>query len=189
MTNKKSTRKTGVSTTKKTKVETPETLTERVNKRLIEPVQVKHLNPNICVLTLGKRGEKGNEKIFKGYQSITVKVQDLLNIAETTKLFKGEDGKGKNASLYIEDAEIRQYLGFETVKSDGTVVPQDILTDKILLNKLQDSTKREFENMVNSFKQDIAKIKLLEDVIKKTGFNDAQKIKYIEKTLNISIDL
>ncbi len=188
MTNKKTTKKSGVS--KEIKKDAPETLTltERINKRLIEPVQVRHLNPNYCMLIL-KKGDKSGEKTFKGYQSVSIKVQDLINIANTTKLFLGEDGFGKNAFLYIEDSEIRQYLGFEKVKEDGTIIPQEIMTEKVLLSKLNDSTKKEFELMVNSFKNNITKIKLLEDVIQKTGFNDAQKIKYIEKTLNINIDL
>lgn len=172
-----------------TEKQTPETVSERINKRLIEPVRVRHTNPNFCVLTIGKKGDKGNEKIFKGYQTITMQIQEIIEVALITKLFKGEDGNGKNAALYIEDTEVRQYLGFEQVDKGGKVIPQEIMDDKSLLAILEGSSQEKFEEHVESFKDNITKIKLLEDVIKRTQFNNAQRIKYIEKVLDININL
>lgn len=166
------------------------TISERINRRLLAPVQVRHTNPNYCILTINRRGGKGGEKVFQGYQTQTMLIQELINIANTTKLFKGEDGKGKNAALFIEDAELREYLGFDVVDENGKLVEsQSILDDEAVLSVLNNPKKKDFEKSISEFKNNITKTKLLQDVIKRTKFNDAQKIKYVENVLDINIDL
>lgn len=159
-----------------------------INSRLIEPVQVRHNNPSPCVLTIGRRGEKGSEKIFKGYQTATMKIQDIINIAGSTKLFSGEDGFGKNAALYVEDDEVRFYLGFDKVDSKGNIVLQEVLDNKGVLEILNNPKPKVFEEKIASFKENAVIIRLLKDVIKNTGFNDAKRVKYIENVLKINIE-
>ena len=83
----------------------------------------------------------------------SVNYQEVINIANTTKIFKGEDGYGKNAILYIDDKEVREYLGFDIVNEDGDIVEkQDILDDENILSILEDSDEELFESEIESFK-------------------------------------
>lgn len=159
-------------------------LVESINKRLLQPVKIRHTSPVVCVLKMGK--DKNKDIVFGKYQVQPMLVQDILSIANTTKLFKGDDGKGQNASLYIEDAEVRQYLGFESVSENGDIIQQNILSEEEVLLMLK-SNKKAFEKELKKFEGSVAKTKLLADIIKRTGYNDAQRIKYIEKFLNITI--
>ena len=155
-------------------------LVERISKRMVEQVSVRHLNPNVCILTLDKSKGKMGEKVFQGYQSRLISIGELMEIAPNTKLFTGSDGKGTNAPLYIEDAEVREYLGFGE--------NQKVLTKDKILEILEEPDKNKFEESIDMFKNDITKINLLRDMIVTQGYNDAQRIKYIEKVLDIEIN-
>lgn len=164
-------------------------LSDRINKKLMHPIQVRHTTPVACILKLGKGG-KHNEKAFGAYQTQSMQVQDVLSVANTTRLFTGDDGKGTNAPLYIEDADVRAYLGFDVLDESGSIEQkQTILDEDGIVNILNLTNKKAFETAIEEFQGNIAKMKLLADMIKKSGYNDAQRIKYIEKVLNIDINL
>lgn len=160
-------------------------LDDRINKRLLQSVKVRHMAPVVCILKKGPG--KINEMIFGPYQTKAMAVQDVIAIANTTKLFTGVDGKGTNASLYIEDADIRQYLGFDEVSENGTVIEQEILSEEEITKILNLKNKKSFEKRIAEFANSISKTNLLKDMIVKTGYNDAQRIKYIEEHLGIEI--
>ena len=162
------------------------TLSEKINSKMMQPVRVTHTSPVVCILKLGKGKDK--EKVFRPYQTQTILLKDLLEVANNTRLFTGVDGKGKNASLYIEDPDVRAYLGFDTLNDEGEVIAEQVvLTTEEILNILSQKNKKAFEAAIEEFKGNISRIKLLEDVIVKNNYNDAQRIKYIEKVLNIDI--
>lgn len=163
---------------------------EKVNKRLLQSIKVTNTRPIMCVLNNGKGKGKQYERAFKKYQSLSMTVQDVLNIAPMTKLFTGTDGKGSEAALYIEDTEVRQALGFDEINEEnGIVTPQDILDNDGVLEILNLSNEKNFKKKIKSFKGDVSKTQLVSDVIKSKKYNDAQRIQYIEKTLSIKIDL
>lgn len=162
-------------------------LTERITKRLVEQIHVRHMNPSVCVLTLDRNKGKMGEKVFQGYQERLITIGELIEIAPNTKLFTGEDGHGTNAALYIEDAEVREYLGFGGYDENGDYVDQIVLTEERVLEILNEKNKKKFEQEIEGFRGDITKVNLIRDTIRRTKFNDAQRIKYIEKELDIEI--
>lgn len=162
------------------------TLSERINSKMMQPIRVTHTSPVVCILKLGKGKDK--EKVFKAYQTQTILLKDLLEVANNTRLFTGSDGKGRNASLYIEDPDVRVYLGFDELDEKGEIVSEQVvLTTEEISNILNQKNKKAFEEAIGEFKGNISRTKLLEDAIVKSGYNDAQRIKYIEKVLNIEI--
>lgn len=162
-------------------------LNERITKRLVEQINVRHMNPNICILTIDKNKGKMGEKLFQGYQERLISVGELIEIAPNTKLFTGEDGHGTNAALYIDDEEVREYLGFGSYDEDGNYKDQIVMTTERIEEILNEKNKKKFEEEISSFKGDIVKTNLIRDMIKRTGYNNAQRIKYIEKVLDIEI--
>lgn len=161
-------------------------LSDRINSKMMQPIRVTHTSPVVCILKLGKGKDK--EKVFKSYQTQTVLLKDLLEVANNTRLFTGSDGKGRNAALYIEDPDVRAYLGFDELSEEGEVISEQVvLTTEEITNILNQKNKKAFEEAIEEFKGNISRIKLLEDVIVNTKYNDAQRIKYIEKILNIEI--
>lgn len=162
---------------------------EKINSRLLEPVQVRNITAGNVTLVLEKNNGQESTKRFKAHQIVTIKVQDLIAIAPNTKLFTGEDGKGTNAMLYIEDNDLRKYLGFDNYDAEGKTIKQSVLDEKTVLKIIKEKDEEIFkESIVNVF-NNIIKKRILEDVIKNTAFNDAKKIKYIENTLRININL
>lgn len=162
-------------------------LVERIAKRMVEQVSVRHMNPNVCVLTLDRNKGKMGEKVFQGYQTRLISIGELMEIAPNTKLFLGEDGLGTNAALYIEDAEVREYLGFGSYNENGEYQDQVVLTEENILDILNEKSDKIFKEKISSFIGDITKINLIRDMVRRTGFNNAQRVKYIEKVLDIEI--
>ena len=91
------------------------------------------------------------------------------------KLFAGTDGRGSHATIYIEDAATRQWLGFET--SDE---PQLIFTDEIA-RKLFAMSQSEFERELPHYVVTRAEKYALNEAIERLGFNDYRKIVYASK--------
>lgn len=162
---------------------------EKINSRLLEPVQVKNITAGNVTLVLEKNNGQESTKRFKAHQIVTVKVQDLIAVAPNTKLFTGEDGSGTNAMLYIEDNDLRKYLGFDKFDAEGKLVKQSVLDEKTVLKIIKEKDEEIFKKSIVEIFNNIIKKRILEDVIKKTEFNDARKIKYIENALKLNINL
>jgi len=150
-----------------------------INSRLMDYVVVKNLNPTIFALTVNK----DKVIIFKGQETKTMTVQELLSVAGSTKAFSGIDGSGKSAPLYIDDLGVRLHLGYETENGEG----QDILDEKKILQILDYDFKKLKEVAKETF-NDIPKKALLEKVILSNDEIEARKIKFLEKELGLQIN-
>lgn len=103
-----------------------------------------------------------------------------LNIGNTA--LGGIDGKGSHATIYIEDAATRRWLGFETKDK-----PQAIYTDDVA-HKLFAMTQAEFEKNLPIYIVTRAEKFALKDAIKRLGLNDYQKMRYAAKYIGCPID-
>lgn len=84
----------------------------------------------------------------------------------------GIDGKGSHATLYIDDAPTRRWLGFETKDE-----PQKIFTDDVarkLFEMSFEDYKRELPNYIVTRAEKYA----LSEAITRLKFNDYRKIMY-----------
>lgn len=105
-------------------------------------------------------------------------------VASGNKLLKGIDEYGSHATLYVEDAETRKYLEFDS--EDGKRTQNVINKDKI---------KRWFElKTMESFKNNIkknvvtrAEKQFLLKAIKEMGLNEYDKIEFCKQYCKFSL--
>lgn len=91
------------------------------------------------------------------------------------KLFAGTDGQGSHATIYIEDAATRQWLGFETEDK-----PQLVFTDE-LAKKLFAMPQAQFEQELPNYIVTRAEKYALNEAINRLGFNDYRKIVFASR--------
>lgn len=99
-------------------------------------------------------------------------------------LFNGIDGLGAHATLFIDDAATRIYLGFES--EDGSV-KQDVFSDAKVKDAFKLSAKSFEEVCVSTFKTRAEKYALIE-AIKRLNLNDYSKIRFVEKYTGYKVE-
>lgn len=93
-------------------------------------------------------------------------------------MFTGTDGLGSHAKVFIEDKDVRVFLGFED--EEGKEV-QNVLTPEKIKKLFEYKTKSTFEKHVKeNVLLDSEKLLLVEEA-KKLKVNDYEKIKFIEE--------
>lgn len=99
-------------------------------------------------------------------------------------LFTGIDGSGTNARLFVQDAEVRQFLDFETKDEQ-----QKVMTEKEIKAILALKTQDKFEEKIKeNIKTEAEKVKLMQ-IAQKTKFNDHEKIQFLEEFTEKSYEL
>jgi len=113
--------------------------------------------------------------------------RELLNgeivsqVNNNNVFFVGTDGLGSHARIYIENPELRQYIGFES--NDGKK-KQDIITDDKCEYIFNLKTQKAFEDNVNkSIVTEHEKDKIME-YARKNKINDFEKIYFLENYTN-----
>ena len=98
----------------------------------------------------------------------------IAQVQRGNKLFCGTDERGSHATIYIDDAPTREYLGFD----EGTH-KQEVFTDKKVVDvfKLpQSQFEREFKNAFCTRADKYAVIQ----AIKRNKINDYSRIRFAE---------
>lgn len=135
---------------------------------------------NICTwdLYVARIESNGSFKIA-AKKSVSVPIGEIISqVNENNRIFVGDDEKGTNARVYIEDDELRKHLGFD---SDDSKEKQIILTEdeinKILGLKTFSSFKENIEaKVLYPFQK-----ALLMEVAVKSKLNDLSRVDFIEK--------
>ncbi|WP_063565470.1 hypothetical protein [Paenibacillus sp. O199] len=134
---------------------------------------------NICTWDLYvKRIESNGDFKIAAKKSVSVPVAEIIaQVNNDNKLFAGDDGKGSNARVYIEDNELREYLGFD---SEEDKEKQQILTEDEIERILGLKTFSSFkENIEKKVLYSFQKALLMETAIK-LKLNDRAKVNFIE---------
>ena len=108
----------------------------------------------------------------------TIKLTRSEIIAQTQKpnlLFNGIDGKGSHATYYIDDAETREYLDFE---SEGN--KQNIFSDELAKKIFAITSQKKFEEEFISAIRTRAEKYAVMSAIKRLKINDYSKIRFAE---------
>lgn len=94
------------------------------------------------------------------------------------RLFGGIDGLGSHATLYIEDADTREELGFDNKAENKT---QQVLTQDIVKKLFEYKTiSKAFKDKLEEYVVTNAEKSAIIEMIKKGNYNDYSKIRYIE---------
>lgn len=98
-------------------------------------------------------------------------------------MFNGTDGKGSHAMIFIDDKDVRVYLDFETEEK-----PQDIITDEKIKEAFGLKAKTKFESAIKELATTYAEKVSLVSGIKRLGFNEYDKIKFVEKYTGMKVE-
>jgi len=99
-------------------------------------------------------------------------------VANKTWQIAGTDGKGSHALVYIENPELREYLGFDN-KEEKRV--QLIIDEEKCKQILELKTFSVFKKHVESEIINIYEKRRIIDVARKIKINDYDKIKFLEE--------
>ena len=97
--------------------------------------------------------------------------------------FCGENNDPSHASIYIDDKATRVYVGFESETEEQSVISEDKIKAAFNLK-----SNKSFEKAIEELAVTISEKKLLVETIKKLGFNDYNRIKFVEKYTGIPVD-
>lgn len=141
---------------------------------------------NLCAwpVYFARQIGNGDVKIAKGAVALLSVEEIQAQVYGGNRQFTGVDGEGTNARIFIQDAEVRQFLGFETAEKD-----QKVMTEKEIKSILALKTQEKFEEKIKeNIKTEAEKVKLLE-VAQKVNLNDYDKIQFIETFTEKSFEL
>ena len=99
----------------------------------------------------------------------------LAQVNNGNKLFSGTDGNGSHATLFIDDDETREYIGYDSENKK-----QLIFSDEIV-KKLFTMTQNEFENQIKYYIVTRAEKYSFMEAVKRLGLNDYSKIMFAEE--------
>jgi len=104
--------------------------------------------------------------------------RDIVSLCNNSNVFFVGTGNGNHARIYIQNPELRIYVGFDSI--DGKT-KQEVLNDDVCQKILDTKSQEQFEKIV---KEKIVsyheKVKIM-NYAKKVKLNDFDKIVYLEK--------
>lgn len=144
-------------------------------------IQVK----NLCKFPVYfKRINRQGEVAIPANTSIRITRDEIVSqVQNGNKLFTGIDGIGSHPRVYIDDAETRVYVGFETEDK-----PQLIVTDDKLKTVFAIKSKTSFEKAIKELIETGAEAEVLVAGAKKFSLNEYDKIKIIENYTGMKVD-
>lgn len=149
--------------------------------------EIKELNleqkvtvKNIAGWNVGfpKLTETGDALIAAGGSARFTRNEIITQVQNGNKLFVGTDGMGSHATLYIEDADTRKELEFDSEDGKRT---QDVFSDAKLKNLFALKTSKTFEE---KFKKSIvtrAEKFAAISAIKRLKLNEYDKIQFVKE--------
>lgn len=101
----------------------------------------------------------------------------IAQVQSNRPLFTGTDGAGSHATYYINDEQLRRYLGFDA--PDGTA-SQKYLTEKLVKKLFEAKSQRAFEESFAELVKTRAEKKYVIRCIENLKINDFSKIRFAE---------
>lgn len=102
----------------------------------------------------------------------------IAQIQNGNKLFCGVDDRGSHATLYIEDAETRSEVEFDSDEEKRT---QMVLTPDLVQKLFSYKTMKTFDDKLKEYVKTRAEKCAILEIIKKEKINDFEKIRAVEK--------
>lgn len=101
----------------------------------------------------------------------------IAQVQNNRPLFTGTDGSGSHATYYINDAQLRRYLGFDAPDGSST---QIYLTEKAVKKLFDTKTQKAFEDSFAELIKTRAEKKYVIRCIETLHINDFSKIRFAE---------
>ena len=139
----------------------------------------KVLVKNIAPWNVGFPNKAGvGDTLFSPTGKTRVRREEIIAQADAgNRLFNGIDDIGSHATLYIEDDETRQYLGYD---SDEEKRVQNVITDEKITKWFELKTQKSFEKNIEENVKTMAEKMYLLDAIKRLHFDSYEKISFCQ---------
>lgn len=119
------------------------------------------------------------DTVFSPSGSTRMRREEIVAQAESgNKLFNGINEIGSHATLFIDDAETREYLGYDS-KEEGR--EQEIINDDKITSWFNLKTQRTFEAKVKANVITMAEKSYLLSAIKRLNFDSYEKISFCQE--------
>lgn len=142
---------------------------------------------NLCTwdLYVARIESNGDFKIA-AKKTVSIPIAEIIaQVNESNRIFAGDDEKGTNARVYIEDEEVRKHLGFD---SEDAKEKQEVLSEDEIVRIINLKTISSFkENIENKVIHRFQKALLMEVAIK-NKLNDLAKVKFIEEYTELKFE-
>jgi len=128
---------------------------EQLNTETIQPQQQSYVAPNmdsystllsLCDHDIYFALVQGGDILLKANATRDLLNRDIVSLCNNSNVFFVGTGNGANARIYIQNPELRVYVGFDSL--DGKT-KQQVLTDTICQEIFDIKTQKQFEKEVN----------------------------------------
>lgn len=152
-----------------------------------ETIEIKELNleqkvtvKSIAPWTTGfKRIESNGDVTIPPEGTVRLQRSEIISqIQNGNRLFCGVDDRGSHATLYIEDAETRSEVEFDSDEEKRT---QMVLTPDLVQKLFSYKTMKTFDDKLKEYVKTRAEKCAILEIIKKEKINDFEKIRAVEK--------
>lgn len=152
-----------------------------MNLNMNENISIK----NLTSFPVGFRRINGAGEInLPPHTSVMVERTEVVSkVQSQSELFWGADYNPSHAYIYIEDKATREYVGFDTATEEQSIINEDKIKAAFAMK-----TTKAFENAITKLAVTFAEKQYLVETIKKLEINDYNKIKFVEKYTNMTID-
>lgn len=119
------------------------------------------------------------DTVFSPSGSTRMRREEIVAQAESgNKLFNGIDEIGSHATLFIDDEETREYIGYDS-KEEGRT--QNIISDDKITSWFGLKTQKTFEAKVKANVITMAEKSYLLSAIKRLNFDSYEKISFCQE--------
>jgi len=134
---------------------------------------------NLCDNTIYYSLIEGGDRKIAANGYLDMLNRDIVSLCNNSNIFfVGTDGRGSNARIYIQNPDLRVYVGFDS--QDGKYT-QQVLSDELCQEILDSKTQKQFEKTVNdkiiSYHE---KIHIM-NYARKVKLNDFDRISFLEE--------
>lgn len=155
-------------------------MAERKELNMDEKIEIVNIAPWNVAFT-STDGHSGVSFAPSGKQRVR-RDEVVQQVERGNKLFVGTDGAGSHATLYINDADTRKYLEFDT--DDGE---QNVLTPEKVQKLFSYKTMKTFEDKVREQVVTRAEKRYLIKLIKDLKLNEYDKITFCNDYCKFSL--
>lgn len=143
-------------------------------------VDKKVLVKNIAPWNVGFPNKvSAGDTCFPPSSKVRVRREEIIAQADSgNRLFNGIDTIGSHATLFIEDAETREYLGYDSASEKRQ---QDVINDEKIQAWFALKTQSVFENKIKANVKTMAEKTYLLEAIKRLKFDSYEKISFCQE--------
>ena len=129
------------------------------NDRMNEYVVVANVSASMTSIATD---QKVKGLLWQPKEKKRLLIGDLITVAHSAEQIAGVNRDGVGAVLYIEDAQFREHLGFESYDDEGKLIePQKTFSIEFIKEMLMHKNEKLFQKFIKDNSRDFGRRKML----------------------------